>query len=76
MSLFECWFLDRDGQRWETPVLIEKSTVDQAVQRAMEMIAGNISWIGFEVTREGSLMHHFMRRASSPQHPRAGMTLR
>ena len=65
MSLFERWFLNRDGQRWETAVLIEKSTVDQAVKRAMEMIAGNISWIGFEVTRQGSLVHRFMRIPSS-----------
>jgi hypothetical protein len=58
---FECCFLDIEGKQVER-VSIEGGSLHAAIERAMELIAAEPRYRGFELRSEGERKHHFTRR--------------
>ena len=59
---FECCFLDFAGKHVGSPVLVEGGSLHGAIERAMELIAADTRYRGFELRSEGECRHHFIRR--------------
>ena len=59
---FECCFFDIEGKRAGPSVSIEGGSLHSAIERAMELVAAEPRYRGFELRSEGERKHHFIRR--------------
>ena len=59
---FECRFLDIEGKQMGPPVSIEGGSLHSAIERALELIAAEPRYRGFELRSDGERKHHFIRR--------------
>ena len=59
---FECCFFDLEGKQIGPRVSIEGGSLHNAIERAMELVASDSQYRGFELRSEGERKHHFTRR--------------